>query len=116
MVHWVANHRRHHIHSDTPEDPHSPYVRARHDVPRDGGHDEPRRSSSGMVRGLLHAQWGHMVTDDVFPTARCSRATWARDPGAALGQSSTTAAILWAGLLLAGGHRPGPSPAPIGAR
>ena len=34
VIHWVANHRRHHIHSDTPDDPHSPHVRAR--VERDG--------------------------------------------------------------------------------
>ena len=57
ITHWVANHRRHHIHSDTPDDPHSPYVRATH--------DERGSEQLGMVRGLIHAQWGHMVTDDV---------------------------------------------------
>lgn len=57
VLHWVANHRRHHIHSETMDDPHSPHVRARRD--RDGA--EPL----GMVRGLVHAQWGHMLTDDV---------------------------------------------------
>lgn len=57
VAHWVANHRRHHLHSDTPNDPHSPHVRAR----RDGQGGEPL----GVVRGLLHAHWGHMLTDDV---------------------------------------------------
>lgn len=55
--HWIANHRRHHLHSDTPKDPHSPYVRA----DRDTG----EAIEMGMVKGLVHAQWGHMVTDDV---------------------------------------------------
>ena len=55
-THWVANHRRHHLHSDTPEDPHSPWVRAK----REGGSEE-----LGMAKGLLHAHWGHMLTDDV---------------------------------------------------
>lgn len=57
VLHWVANHRRHHIHSETQDDPHSPHVRAR----RDRSGPEPL----GLVRGLLHAQWGHMLTDDV---------------------------------------------------
>jgi len=57
VTHWVANHRRHHIHSDTPDDPHSPYVRARPD-----GNGVERL---GFARGLVHAQWGHMLTDDV---------------------------------------------------
>jgi stearoyl-CoA desaturase (delta-9 desaturase) len=57
VLHWVANHRRHHVTSDTPDDPHSPHVRA-----RDGGRSaEPL----GLVRGLVHAQWGHMLTDGV---------------------------------------------------
>lgn len=57
VTHWVANHRRHHVHSDTLHDPHSPFVRAR----RDGKGEE----RLGLARGLLHAQWGHMLTDDV---------------------------------------------------
>lgn len=57
VLHWVANHRRHHIHSETLNDPHSPHVRAR----RDGNGAEPL----GLLRGLVHAQWGHMLTDDV---------------------------------------------------
>jgi len=55
VVHWVANHRRHHVHSDTPDDPHSPFVRA--------GAEGPERL--GLVRGLVHAQWGHMLSDGV---------------------------------------------------
>ena len=57
VAHWVANHRRHHAHSETKHDPHSPFVRARRD-----GEGEERL---GLVGGLVHAHWGHMLTDDV---------------------------------------------------
>ena len=57
VIHWVANHRRHHIHSDTPDDPHSPHVRACLD-----GKGSERM---GLVGGLVHAHWGHMLTDGV---------------------------------------------------
>lgn len=55
VVHWVANHRRHHIHSDTDDDPHSPHVR------RVRG----RAEALGRWRGLWHAHVGHMLTDDM---------------------------------------------------
>lgn len=56
VLYWVASHRRHHAHSDTPRDPHSPHVRK---VPG----REPERL--GMVRGLWHAHVGHMITDAI---------------------------------------------------
>jgi stearoyl-CoA desaturase (delta-9 desaturase) len=55
VLHWVADHRRHHACSDTPDDPHSPHVRS------DDG--EPRRL--GVWEGLWHAQIGHMLVGDV---------------------------------------------------
>jgi stearoyl-CoA desaturase (delta-9 desaturase) len=55
MLHWVANHRRHHTHSDTEDDPHSPHVRA-----GDGG-SQPL----GLLSGLWHSHIGHMMTDHV---------------------------------------------------
>ena len=57
LTHWTANHRRHHLHSDTAKDPHSPHVRS---AP-DGVSAQPL----GLVRGLIHAHWGHMLTDGV---------------------------------------------------
>ena len=90
VTHWVANHRRHHIHSDTPNDPHSPYVRARRDG--DGGEE------LGFVRGLVHAQWGHMVTDDV-PNCTLFARDMNLDP-ALRWVNEHYALVLWAGLLL----------------
>jgi len=72
VTHWVSNHRRHHVHSDTPQDPHSPHVR----LARDGESAEPL----GLVRGLVHAQWGHMLTDDV-PNCTLFGSDLNRDPG-----------------------------------
>ena len=48
---WVADHRRHHTHSDQPGDPHSPYV----------GYED-----SGFVtalKGFWHAQVGWLITE-----------------------------------------------------
>lgn len=90
VTHWVANHRRHHVHSDTPNDPHSPFVRAR----RDGEGGE----RLGLIRGLLHAHWGHMLTDDV-PNGTL----FARDlnvDSAIRKVNKHYALILWAGLVI----------------
>ena len=54
VLYWVATHRRHHIHSDTPDDPHSPYYRMEADGPQ----------KLGRIRGLWHAQLGNMYTDN----------------------------------------------------
>ncbi|WP_137937663.1 fatty acid desaturase [Chitinivorax sp. B] len=53
VLYWVATHRRHHIHSDTPEDPHSPYYRLSSSGPQ----------KLGWLQGLWHAQLGNMYTD-----------------------------------------------------
>jgi stearoyl-CoA desaturase (delta-9 desaturase) len=44
VISWVATHRRHHVRSDKPGDPHSPWLRGSHPL--------------GRVRGLFHAQVG----------------------------------------------------------
>jgi stearoyl-CoA desaturase (delta-9 desaturase) len=55
LLYWVAGHRRHHIHSDTGSDPHSPHIRS-----IDKG-DEPM----SRLKGLWHAHIGWMVNDNV---------------------------------------------------
>lgn len=50
IVKWVANHRRHHMHSDAPGDPHSPVV---------DGHGAPLP----FWRGLAHAHLGWLFDD-----------------------------------------------------
>jgi stearoyl-CoA desaturase (delta-9 desaturase) len=47
-ISWVANHRRHHVFSDTADDPHSPQHRG-------GG-------SGGLLKGLWHAHVGWLFT------------------------------------------------------
>lgn len=55
VIYWVANHRRHHVHSDTVLDPHSPRVRKTN--------DEPEQMST--LNGLWHAHIGHMLSDKI---------------------------------------------------
>lgn len=55
VIYWVATHRRHHIHSDTELDPHSPHVR------HTGKHPE----DLGLIQGLMHAHLGWMLNDKV---------------------------------------------------
>ena len=50
VLRWVAQHRRHHQHSDTPADPHSPHHRGRGLV--------------GVVRGFWHAHIGWAFKPD----------------------------------------------------
>jgi stearoyl-CoA desaturase (delta-9 desaturase) len=44
LFHWVAQHRRHHQHSDTPEDPHTPHHHG--------------SGLAGWLRGFMHAHIG----------------------------------------------------------
>lgn len=53
LSYWVATHRRHHIHSDTVDDPHSPYVRKGR---------EGREERMNRLRGLWHAHVANMYT------------------------------------------------------
>jgi stearoyl-CoA desaturase (delta-9 desaturase) len=55
LLHWVADHRRHHAHSDTSDDPHSPRMR----------HKDGKPQELGPVAGLWHAHIGHMLMGDV---------------------------------------------------
>jgi len=90
VMHWVANHRRHHVHSDTPNDPHSPFVRAR---PDGKGAEE-----LGFWHGLLHAQWGHMLTDGV-PNCTLFAKDLNADP-VLRRVNDNYRLITWAGLLI----------------
>jgi stearoyl-CoA desaturase (delta-9 desaturase) len=56
LIGWVANHRRHHMFSDQPGDPHSPYW--------------PSRGQGGHVRGFLHAHLGWLFGTDTTSTRR----------------------------------------------
>jgi stearoyl-CoA desaturase (delta-9 desaturase) len=52
-LYWVAAHRRHHLHSDTPDDPHSPYYRLWQEGPQ----------KLSWLQGLWHSHLGNMYTD-----------------------------------------------------
>jgi stearoyl-CoA desaturase (Delta-9 desaturase) len=56
VVSWVANHRRHHAHSDKVGDPHSPHIL-----------DE---SAVGQLRGFIHAHVGWLLSPDMTSVER----------------------------------------------
>jgi stearoyl-CoA desaturase (Delta-9 desaturase) len=58
VISWVADHRKHHAHTDEEGDPHSPHV----------GHDEGVR---GVLTGLWHAHTGWLMSTQ-------GRAEWER--------------------------------------
>jgi hypothetical protein len=71
LMRWVAQHRAHHQHSDSPEDPHSPHHRG-------GG-------VLGRLRGFWHAHVGWTFGPDAAssPPTKTSRGTGkVRGPGA----------------------------------
>jgi stearoyl-CoA desaturase (delta-9 desaturase) len=51
LAHWVADHRKHHAHTDDEGDPHSPHV---HD------HGDGVR---GVILGLVHAHFGWLMSE-----------------------------------------------------
>src|SRR4029077_4193226 len=55
VLYWAAGHRRHHSHSDTGGDPHSPYVR----------NLQVSDESMSTLRGLWHSHVGWMMSDKV---------------------------------------------------
>jgi stearoyl-CoA desaturase (delta-9 desaturase) len=61
VISWVADHRRHHAHSDKPGDPHSPHL-----AEEDG--------IVGILKGLWHAHTGWF-----FDEERTERERWAPD-------------------------------------
>jgi stearoyl-CoA desaturase (delta-9 desaturase) len=59
LIYWVSNHRRHHVHSDEPGDPHSPH--------RDG------EERLGLLRGLWHAHVEWSFNQEIPNPARFAR-------------------------------------------
>jgi stearoyl-CoA desaturase (Delta-9 desaturase) len=51
LAHWVADHRKHHAHTDEEGDPHSPHVH------------EHGEGAKGVLLGLVHAHFGWLMTD-----------------------------------------------------
>ncbi len=63
VINWVADHRKHHAHTDEEGDPHSPHV---------GDHGDGVR---GMLEGLFHAHVGWLVIEH----GQARRTKYARD-------------------------------------
>lgn len=55
VLYWAAGHRRHHVHSDTGNDPHSPHIR----------NLQTSDEGLGVLRGLWHSHIGWMMSDKV---------------------------------------------------
>jgi stearoyl-CoA desaturase (delta-9 desaturase) len=86
VINWVADHRKHHAHTDEEGDPHSPHVG------RGAG-------LVGAVRGLLHAHVGWLVSDH----GKAERSRYARDLTEDSGMRAINRSFLWIvglGLLL----------------
>jgi stearoyl-CoA desaturase (delta-9 desaturase) len=64
VINWVADHRKHHAHTDEESDPHSPHVT--------DGHGSGVR---GMLHGLFHAHIGWLMTEH----GQARRTKYARD-------------------------------------
>jgi stearoyl-CoA desaturase (Delta-9 desaturase) len=62
VIHWVADHRKHHAHTDEEGDPHSPHLGA-------------GKGIAGAFRGLAHAHVGWLLTEQ----GRAERRKYARD-------------------------------------
>jgi stearoyl-CoA desaturase (delta-9 desaturase) len=50
LAYWIAQHRRHHVYSDQPGDPHSPHL-----------HGD---NATGMIRGFFHAHIGWLFSEE----------------------------------------------------
>jgi stearoyl-CoA desaturase (delta-9 desaturase) len=70
VIAWVADHRKHHAHTDRPGDPHSPHV----------GHDG-EDGLRGALRGLWHAHAGWLYHNDDRAEARRYARDLVEDPG-----------------------------------
>ena len=71
VEHWVADHRKHHAHTDEEGDPHSPHVGAGTGI-------------RGAFKGLYHAHIGWLLTEHGHGRARDLRQGPHRGPGHAL--------------------------------
>ena len=90
LAHWVADHRKHHAHTDEEGDPHSPHVH------------EHGTGVRGVFLGLVHAHFGWLMTD--WGQARHEQ--YARDIIEDRGLYAIHkwfVAILFAGLLIPAG-------------
>jgi stearoyl-CoA desaturase (delta-9 desaturase) len=86
VISWVADHRKHHAHTDVEGDPHSPHV----------GHDGGVR---GVLQGLWHAHVGWLLTEQ----GRAARRRYAPDLCEDRGMRLINRQFHWlvlAGLLL----------------
>ncbi len=68
VIGWVADHRKHHAHTDRQGDPHSPHV----------GHG---RGAMGVLRGLWHAHIGWLLTEQGRAERRRYAPDLCEDPG-----------------------------------
>src|SRR4029079_14416345 len=89
IAHWVADHRKHHAHTDEEGDPHSPHI-----------HDHGT-GALGVFKGLIHAHFGWLMTD----WGQAEHGKYARDiidDPALVRIHKSFVAILLAGLLIPG--------------
>ncbi len=86
VLHWVAEHRRHHADPDRPGDPHSPHLAAA------GG-------TRGIVAGLWHAHVGWLLRRSGRPDVRRHAPDLLEDPGL-LAIDRLFGALVFAGLAL----------------
>jgi stearoyl-CoA desaturase (Delta-9 desaturase) len=68
VIGWVADHRKHHAHTDVEGDPHSPHV----------GHGD---GIGGVLRGLWHAHVGWLLVEQGRAAWRKYAADLHKDPG-----------------------------------
>jgi stearoyl-CoA desaturase (delta-9 desaturase) len=68
VISWVADHRKHHAHTDVEGDPHSPHV----------GHGD---GVTGVLRGLWHAHTGWLLTEHGRAARRKYAPDLCEDPG-----------------------------------
>src|SRR3954454_9394911 len=64
VLHWVADHRKHHAHTDEEGDPHSPHLAG--------------RGIAGAIKGLWHAHVGWLFSLKAGPEPERTRATGSR--------------------------------------
>jgi stearoyl-CoA desaturase (Delta-9 desaturase) len=86
VIHWVADHRKHHAHTDEEGDPHSPHVGA-------------GTGLKGALRGLLHAHVGWLMTEQGRAERRKYAKDLVEDPGMRMINRRFVSLVV-AGLLL----------------
>src|SRR4051795_6166628 len=68
VIHWVADHRKHHAHTDEDGDPHSPHVGV-------------GKGIKGALRGLLHAHVGWLLSEQGRAGRKKNARDLVEDPG-----------------------------------